>query len=49
MSKTSEYEEERLNQTYLEMDEQELADLVMEELYDKEKLQEEQCHTSETK
>ena len=49
MSKTSEYEEEKLEQTYLEMDEQELANQILAELYDKEKLQEEQCRTSETK
>jgi len=46
---SNEYEEEKLNQTYLEMDEQQLADLIMEELYNKEKLQEEQCPTSQTK
>ena len=45
----SDYEEQKLEQTYLEMDEQELANQILAELYDEKKLQEEQCHTSETK
>ena len=43
----SDYEDEKLEQTYLEMDEQELANQILAELYDEEKLQEEQCPTSE--